>query len=137
MKPADLRKLRVPRYTSYPPITRWTPDPDRGVIDAALARTAPGTGVYVHLPFCKSQCSYCGCNMVVAGNQAVGDAYLEALEQQLARLAIPRTRTQVSHIHLGGGTPTWFAPEQLATLLEILAQRFRWGPESELSVEAA
>ncbi len=92
--------------------------------------------VYVHVPFCKEQCSFCGCNMVVAGRREPGRRYLAALEAQLAALPLPSETTDVVRIHLGGGTPTWFTPDELGTLFGILRQRFRPLPGCEISIEA-
>ncbi len=137
MERSDLWRARVPRYTSYPPIPHWRKEPDSLTIQRAMERVRAPAEVYVHVPFCKSQCSYCGCNMVVAQRRAVGPTYLDALRQQVSGLPLPATRIGVQRIHLGGGTPTWFQPAELAELMDILRLRFEPVEGAELSIEAA
>ncbi|MCB9741858.1 MAG: oxygen-independent coproporphyrinogen III oxidase [Alphaproteobacteria bacterium] len=124
-----------PRYTSYPTVPRWsTSFPDDALAQALSEVKAPAS-VYVHVPFCAEQCSYCGCNMVVAGRQSAGDRYLDALERQIEGLPLPAGALPVSRVHLGGGTPTWLSPEQLERLYGLLRGRFAVEPGAEISVE--
>jgi len=125
-----------PRYTSYPTVPHW------GEMDAAPWLEAVGalrgaTAVYVHVPFCRDQCLYCGCNMVVAGRQDAGDRYLDALAAQLAALPRPSEHgARLARMHLGGGTPTWLSVSQLRRLFDLL---FAWMPpaiDASISVEA-
>jgi len=137
MNRQDLLRARAPRYTSYPPIPHWEHDPDPRVIAAALGRAGAPAEVYLHLPFCLSQCSYCGCNMVVARTRAIGDRYRHALTRQLAELPLPAVRHPIQRLHLGGGTPTWFTPDELSRLMAMLRGRLAPTAGAELSVEAA
>lgn len=125
----------APRYTSYPPVPRWG-EVAPAVIAAALARTRPPAQVYVHIPFCVSQCDFCGCNMVVARRRAAGARYLAALARQIEQLPLPADPLPVQRIHLGGGTPTWLTPDELHTLHSTLIERFSPVAGAELSVEA-
>ncbi len=91
-------------------------------------------GLYIHLPFCRQKCPYCGF-FVLAGKHELHDAYLRAVLQELEhRLALwgPRFAT----VYLGGGTPTLLAPQILARFLEQLIQRLQLPPEAEITVEA-
>lgn len=125
-----------PRYTSYPTAPQWTADlPERAVSDALAGLRSP-CSVYVHIPFCREQCSFCGCNMVVAGRREPGTRYLDALERQIDTLALPNDTADVARIHLGGGTPTWLSPAELERLFGMLYRRFRRVPGAEISVEA-
>jgi oxygen-independent coproporphyrinogen-3 oxidase len=99
-----------------------------------VARLSGALSVYVHVPFCKEQCTFCGCNMVVAGRQEAGNRFLAALEQQLRALPGPERRPVV-RLHLGGGTPTWLNERQLERLFLALAQRFDVLPGAEVGVE--
>lgn len=125
-----------PRYTSYPTAPIWREDfPEEDVRLALTEVRAPAT-VYVHIPFCREQCTFCGCNMVVAGRREPGTRYLDDLERQVEALALPGPTLEVARIHLGGGTPTWLSADELSRLYEILYRRFRPAPGAELSVEA-
>ncbi len=125
-----------PRYTSYPTAPVWTPDLPEAALHEALQRARQPLSVYVHVPFCVEQCTFCGCNMVVARRQDAGDRYLDALARRLERLPLAQGQVQVARIHLGGGTPTWLSERQLERLYTILFERFQPIPGAELSVEA-
>lgn len=136
MTPQDLAAWDRPgpRYTSYPTVPLWKPI-ERSDIAQALSGLSEQAQVYVHLPFCAEQCSFCGCTQVVAGRQSAGDKYLDALQAQVENLELPAQRVPVQRIHLGGGTPTWMDLPQLERLHSILMSRFDPQPGAELSVE--
>jgi oxygen-independent coproporphyrinogen-3 oxidase len=138
-----LRKYNVPgpRYTSYPTVPYWERTPTEAEwIDALRAQlaTSPGAAVYVHIPFCRSLCTYCGCNVRITRNRAIALPYLENVlaewRMYLARLGVERL--PLAEIHLGGGTPTFLTPEELRFLIEgLLANSTRQG-EAEFGLEA-
>ncbi len=125
-----------PRYTSYPTAPIWTENFSKEEFVAGLRTVGPSAAVYVHVPFCREQCSFCGCTMAVAGRREPGKRYLAALERQIEELALPERRISVERIHLGGGTPTWYEPGELEDLFELLYRRFVPGEGCEISVEA-
>lgn len=125
----------VPRYTSYPTVPAWGGPPAPGAWRAAVAALRAPASVYVHVPFCKEQCWFCGCNMVVAARRAAGDRYLGALERALEALPLPGDPVTIGRLHLGGGTPTWLSPEQLDRLFRLLGRRFARVAGAEVSVE--
>ncbi len=127
---------RGPRYTSYPPVPKWSSDVDDAAFEGMLGEVKAPAAVYVHVPFCKEQCTFCGCNMVVAGRREPGRRYLKALAIQVDALPLTTDKLDVVRIHLGGGTPTWFTPAELEELFAILRRRFRTLPGCEISVEA-
>jgi oxygen-independent coproporphyrinogen-3 oxidase len=136
-----LRKYNVPgpRYTSYPTVPYWERTQAEW-IDALRAQlgTSPGAAVYVHIPFCRSLCTYCGCNVRITRNRAIALPYLEHVlaewRMYLARLGVERL--PLAEIHLGGGTPTFLTPEELRFLIEgLLANSTRQG-EAEFGLEA-
>jgi len=143
--PLDLdliRKYSVagPRYTSYPPATRFEVDiPPQKIDDAIAADNRPGAGpisLYFHLPFCESLCWYCGCNTVITRRRASAAEYLDDLGREVeltARRISPGRK--VTQVHLGGGTPTFFPPEELARLGRLIAGSFEIDPNVEFSVE--
>jgi oxygen-independent coproporphyrinogen-3 oxidase len=125
-----------PRYTSYPTAPVWQPQAP-AAWDEALGSLPPdeAVSVYVHVPFCREQCWYCGCNMVVSGLASSGDRYLDALERQVDTLPLPAATLPLVRLHLGGGTPTWLSPAQLARLFALVERRFRDLPDAVRSVE--
>jgi len=143
--PLDLEMIRKysmagPRYTSYPPATRFTEDFDRERIEASIAAdNHPGTGplsLYFHLPFCESLCWYCGCNTVITRRRASAREYLADIERELALTARRLRRGRmVTQVHLGGGTPTFFPPEELARLGLLIYEHFDLGADCEFGVE--
>ncbi len=120
----------VPRYTSYPTVPAWSMQPPDDAWDQLFAALHGPCQLYVHVPFCRRQCAYCGCNMAVSKRQSAGDTYLDALQEQLD--AMPDM--DVRALHLGGGTPTWLDQPQLTRLLGMIRGRF--GDDIEISVEA-
>jgi oxygen-independent coproporphyrinogen-3 oxidase len=138
-----LRKYNVPgpRYTSYPTVPYWERTPTEAEwIDALRAQltTSPGAAVYVHIPFCRSLCTYCGCNVRITRNRAIALPYLEHVltewRMYLARLGVERL--PLAEIHLGGGTPTFLTPEELRFLIEGLLANSTTQGESEFGLEA-
>jgi oxygen-independent coproporphyrinogen-3 oxidase len=138
-----LRKYNVPgpRYTSYPTVPYWERTPTEAEwVDALHAQlaTSPGAAVYVHIPFCRSLCTYCGCNVRITRNRAIALPYLETVlaewRMYLARLGVERL--PLAEIHLGGGTPTFLTPEELRFLIEGLLANSTTQGESEFGLEA-
>lgn len=132
MKELDLiRKYNVaaPRYTSYPTVPFWESDSFASEIwleklkSAYAEHSQAGISLYVHLPYCESLCTYCGCNTRITKNHAVEQPYIQTLlkEWQLYT-AVLQTEPKVCDLHLGGGTPTFFSPENLAQLIEGLVK---------------
>jgi len=127
----------VPRYTSYPAATVWRDDFSTPVARDIL-ESAGSTGplsLYVHLPFCKKLCHYCGCTMMVTRSEELVDAYLGALEQEISEQAALACRSPVVQLHLGGGTPTFLTSAQLRRLFGALSRAYTFAPAAELSIE--
>lgn len=129
---------QVPRYTSYP----TAPHFQGGFPEAQLRAWLGGIGadpvsVYLHVPFCRQMCWYCGCNMKLAARAAPLSAYAEALaaEIDLTAAALPG-RPVVGHLHWGGGTPTALDPDDLARVMDRLRARFDLAPDAELAIES-
>lgn len=120
-----------PRYTSYPTVPFWdTTDFNEDAwvrrLQSAFRATnrSEGISLYIHLPYCESLCTFCGCNKRITRNHAVEAPYIDALLAEWGtycdRLA---ERPRVAELHLGGGTPSFFAPDQLKRLLTGLFRR--------------
>jgi oxygen-independent coproporphyrinogen-3 oxidase len=137
-----VRKYAVagPRYTSYPPATRFAADAKSLRIEDALAEDNASAdrplSLYVHLPFCESRCWYCGCTTVITRDHDRADAYLDYVEKELA-LYKPYLNTgrRATQLHFGGGTPTFLTPQQLRRLGAMLHAQFTFASDAEISVE--
>ena len=128
-----------PRYTSYPTALRLEPIADPVVWRDLLMRVNQirrPVSVYLHIPFCKSLCWYCGCNKIISKDPADADLYLDSLEAELDLMApLLHEQNHLKQIHLGGGTPNFLSVDQLYRLTGKLRQRFRWTDAPEFSVE--
>ena len=126
----------LPRYTSYPPANLWS-EQDDSLAQTALACIGPSPlSLYVHVPFCRKLCLYCGCNMMVTRSQDLVARYLRALDAEVDRVAkLLPSRPEVVQVHLGGGTPTYLDPDQLSTLWQTLTSRFPMARGIEASIE--
>lgn len=140
--PALLRKYDVqgPRYTSYPPANHFGPiDPD-----ALFARwrsrnglaSDPGLSLYVHVPFCRVRCLFCGCHTFGRTDAAEIGRFLDGViaEMDLAAAIVDPSRP-VRQVALGGGTPTFLDPANLDRLLGALDRRWSLEADAERSVE--
>jgi oxygen-independent coproporphyrinogen-3 oxidase len=128
-----------PRYTSYPTAPEWTDGFKAPQYEQHLARaerTGGPLSIYVHLPFCREMCRFCGCNVIATHDRSRADAYLDVLEKEVALVAarLPTRRT-VSQLHWGGGTPTFLDEKQLTRCHAIIARHFQFQKDAELAVE--
>jgi oxygen-independent coproporphyrinogen III oxidase len=133
--------VAVPRYTSYPTVPYWhdSIDPHQWLHTLALdygAAPEAGISLYIHLPFCESLCTYCGCNKKITANHSVELPYIRAIhaEWQLY-LSVLAGKPVLRALHLGGGTPTFFSPEHLTTLLQPILNSCTIPEEKEFSFE--
>lgn len=130
-----------PRYTSYPTAIEFhdgiTPDDYLRCLDAADALADAPLALYAHLPFCEEKCLFCGCHTIITKHKDVAAPYLGLLGREIELLAerLPHRRS-FAQLHLGGGTPTYYTPEQLDGLLRHLLRHFTPLPGAELAVEA-
>ncbi len=129
-----------PRYTSYPTAPQFTSAFTAGDYRQALAKAAERENeplsLYIHVPFCEARCTYCGCNIVISPHRGPEEAYLEAVEEELAMLARALGgRRQLSQMHWGGGTPTYLTPDQCARLYRAVAKHFAFLPDAEIALE--
>ncbi|HEX7652669.1 MAG TPA: oxygen-independent coproporphyrinogen III oxidase [Verrucomicrobiae bacterium] len=128
-----------PRYTSYPPATKFTEAVTWDQLSAQLAannRTARDLSVYFHIPFCESLCWFCGCTTVITTNHDKGNDYIDYLEREVARMApLLNAERQVVQLHFGGGSPTFLRPDELRRLGDIIHKYFKFAPDIEAGVE--
>jgi oxygen-independent coproporphyrinogen-3 oxidase len=133
--------LALPRHTSYPIATVWRDDygPSQFRADLARRRDAP-LSLYVHVPFCERLCYYCSCTkeIISASKRRTHDPahdLLEGLELEACRLAEYVGARPFRQVHLGGGSPTFLSPDQLARLLGSLRARFAIAADAEIAIE--
>ncbi|HSB28097.1 MAG TPA: radical SAM protein, partial [Pyrinomonadaceae bacterium] len=140
-----LRKYDVPgpRYTSYPTILHWNNIPTteewmQSVSDSIELTERHGTGaaIYVHVPFCRSLCTYCGCNSRITSNTSLGRPYVEIVLREWDIYRRYLQRVPISELHLGGGTPTFLSANELELLIDGLLKHSRKTADAEFSVES-
>ncbi len=131
-----------PRYTSYPSSPFWIQSPTQeewiqSLNQAFISDQSQGAALYIHIPFCQSLCSYCGCHKRITRKHEVSKPYLETLllEWQLYQSQLNR-KIVLKEIHLGGGTPTFLSPDELRFLVEGLMTNTTLTDDYEFSVEA-
>lgn len=140
----DKYNVAVPRYTSYPTMPFWDKEvPSQSkwkelVIETfRLTNLEDGISIYIHLPFCESLCTYCGCNTRITINHSVESPYvLAVLKEWKMYLDLFESPPRIKEIHLGGGTPTFFSPENLQLLLKGILEKAELCQGAELSFEA-
>lgn len=140
---ALLKKYNIaaPRYTSYPTVPYWETESfnvDKwklSLIEAYNKYRNQGVSLYIHLPFCESLCTYCGCNTRITKNHGVERPYIEALLKEWRMYCDLLGETpKIKELHLGGGTPTFFSPENLYRLMNSISTAL--GNEVSCSFEA-
>ncbi|MFL1461450.1 oxygen-independent coproporphyrinogen III oxidase [Roseococcus sp. DSY-14] len=127
----------LPRYTSYPTAPHFVPlSPDAHAAGLARIRAEDPVSLYLHVPFCHALCWYCGCHTTVTRSDARIERYALALlaEARLLHAALP-AHGPVTHLALGGGTPSALGAKRLAGVVRHLRRLFPFAPDAELSVE--
>lgn len=145
MKTSLIQKYNVPgpRYTSYPTVPYWDETSFNGKIwEETLQKSfvesnaTEGISLYIHLPFCESLCTFCGCHKRITKRHEVENPYITAVlkEWDLYCTLFPGTPS-IKEIHLGGGTPTFFSPENLETLINGIFKKATKASGYEFSFE--
>ena len=135
---ASYGEERLPRYTSYPTAPHFSPAIGADTYAGWLAELSASTSasLYLHVPFCREMCWYCGCHTQIVRRDELVAAYQRTLLREIDLVAgtIGR-RIKVEHIHFGGGTPTIMAPEAFAELMAAMRQAFFVLPSAEIAIE--
>ena len=142
-KLAQLRRLglfeaKVPRYTSYPPATKFSNDVDAGVFADWVQTIPAGTRVslYLHVPFCRRLCWFCACRTQGVRSDEPVRAYLETLKKEVRQVgAMLPDGVEVARLHWGGGTPTLLGADMITDLAATVRDAFPHSPDLEFSVE--
>lgn len=139
-----IKKYNVPgpRYTSYPTVPYWEPESfSREAWKATVAETfgrdpRQGLGIYIHLPFCESLCTFCGCHKRITKRHEVEDPYItQVLQEWRLYVQLLGSRPVVGEMHLGGGTPTFFSPDNLKRLVGGILELADRAPDADFSFE--
>ena len=140
-----IQKYNVPgpRYTSYPTVPYWneaafTVDRYKETLKKSFleSNSEEGISLYIHLPFCESLCTFCGCNKRITKRHEVESPYIAAvLEEWDIYVNLLEERPVIKEIHLGGGTPTFFSPANLRILLDGLFEKADRAEETDFSFE--
>lgn len=129
-----------PRYTSYPTAPVWSDAVNEAVYikDLCAFGTCDKTlSLYIHIPFCESLCTYCGCNVVIRKkDERFGDEYIDHLDREMALVYkhLGR-RKKVRQLHWGGGTPTFLNEAQIERLYTTTRKYFDIDPNGEIAIE--
>ncbi|RXK14336.1 oxygen-independent coproporphyrinogen III oxidase [Halarcobacter mediterraneus] len=128
-----------PRYTSYPTAPEFTESfSQEDLINYFKNQDSNrNLSLYVHLPFCRSACYFCGCNVIFTSKEEKKVTYLEYLKKELNILKQHlNTNRKVTQMHFGGGTPTYFSPEQLQAVISMIKEVFpNFSEDAEISCE--
>lgn len=127
-----------PRYTSYPTAIEFNENFTMDKYKVKLQSLSnDDLSLYVHLPFCKSACYFCGCNVVYTSSQDKKTRYLEYLKKELNLLKQNMdTNKNVTQLHFGGGTPTYFSADELNDVINSIKETFpNFDINAELSCE--
>lgn len=130
----------VPRYTSYPPANRFADGLESndclGVIEESNGWSPQNISFYVHIPFCRRLCHYCGCNSCRPGADATEKSYHNAVLREIEMIIplLDGTR-KISQIHFGGGTPNSLPAGMIGSIVEALTRRHSFIDAPEIAIE--
>jgi oxygen-independent coproporphyrinogen III oxidase len=133
----NMLERAVPRYTSYPTAPNFSAAVDAEVYRSWLA-SLPGEAalsLYLHVPFCRELCHYCGCHTKATLRDEPIIAYAQRLADEIALIASHTGQRRVTHIHWGGGTPSILDTRQLQFIADKLARHFDLSAIREHAIE--
>jgi oxygen-independent coproporphyrinogen III oxidase len=149
LTPSDLLKkydVPGPRYTSYPTILYWDNSPtlDNWIsnLSEALKETEEqkkGAAIYIHVPFCRSLCTYCGCNTRITQNKRLSEPYVDVVLKEwdlYLNLLGAKEPIPLTELHIGGGTPTFLSADELERLVTGILKDVNQTSNAEFSIEA-
>ena len=139
----DKYNIPGPRYTSYPTVPYWdestfSPEKWKESVIRSFNESNPeeGISIYIHLPFCEALCTFCACHKRITKQHSVEIPYLESvLKEWRLYLELFSEKPKLKELHLGGGTPTFFSPQNLRTLLEGIFETVEIAEHQEFSFE--
>lgn len=129
---------RVPRYTSYPTAAAFSAavGPDEYVGNLAHIAAAGPVSVYLHVPFCRSICWYCGCHTTITRQDAPVADYLDVMKEEIELVSFAAGNdVPVKYVHFGGGTPSVMKPQEFSALMAKLRSAFTFEAKAGVAVE--
>jgi oxygen-independent coproporphyrinogen III oxidase len=134
--------IPAPRYTSYPTVPYWEQAPETSVwiqhLNDTLSENQSSWSLYLHVPYCETLCTFCGCNTIITKDHKREEPYVDLLlaEWKLYIEKVPHLKKRpLKHLHIGGGTPTFLSAEALTRLLQKIFSDVVLDPHFEGSVE--
>lgn len=126
-----------PRYTSYPTALEFSDEFSYDEYIKRLKKCDKPLSLYFHLPFCRSACYFCGCNVIYTSKSDKMSRYLDYLERELEILSsIVDTNRSVVQMHFGGGTPTFYSASELDRIIKAIKKHFKnFANDAEISCE--
>lgn len=134
----DFAQEQLPRYTSYPPANRFIGAVGHGVARAALTSLPSDAtlSIYVHIPYCKKLCWYCGCHTSVPTLNDPLESYVDALVAEIAQVApLLPSSASVTRLHFGGGSPDILTPRHIRAIMSALRGHFAFSHLAEIAAE--
>lgn len=139
----DKYNIPGPRYTSYPTVPYWdessfSPEKYKDTVIRSFneSNSEEGISIYIHLPFCEALCTFCACHKRITKQHSVEIPYLESvLKEWNLYLKLFSEKPKLKELHLGGGTPTFFSPANLKTMLEGIFETVEIAEDPEFSFE--
>ncbi|NCC21553.1 MAG: oxygen-independent coproporphyrinogen III oxidase [Alphaproteobacteria bacterium] len=117
----------VPRYTSYPTANHFSDKVGAGHAQAWLPHLSADEPVslYLHVPFCRKLCTYCGCHTKILDHYDPATAYVDAIRREIETVThLIGKRLKVAYVAWGGGTPTFLSDEDMAGIMETVNRSF-------------
>jgi len=129
-----------PRYTSYPTAPEWSdkysPDDYDEALSSAAGIPEEPLSFYMHIPFCRKRCWFCGCTTMVAADPLSIDCYLDRVESEIEMVSSRLgKRKKISQLHWGGGTPSFLTETQTIRAFELFSRKFEILSNAEISIE--
>ncbi|MBL7471290.1 oxygen-independent coproporphyrinogen III oxidase [Robertkochia sediminum] len=139
----DKYNVPGPRYTSYPTVPYWDGSGFNEDLWKTLSKQTfkatnalEGISLYIHLPYCESMCTFCGCHKRITTRHDVESPYIEAvLKEWKLYVDLFGETPVIKEIHLGGGTPTFFSAKNLTRLIEGIFEHATRAEDYEFSFE--
>jgi len=132
----------APRYTSYPTVPYWETTPTTiewiESLNSAFEKPTASWAMYLHLPFCETLCTFCGCNTTITKDHKRESGYSSLIHREFSYYMekLPQLRKRpLEEMHLGGGTPTFFSPDNLKMLLAPILDQIKVSDKIERSIE--
>lgn len=143
MEQTLIQKYNVPgpRYTSYPTVPYWDSEFDYKIWESTFKTSYAeskngGISIYIHLPFCESMCTFCGCYKRITKNHALENPYIQSvLKEWRLYCNLIGEKPIISEIHLGGGTPTFFSAKNLEDLINGIFSCSQKAVDCDMSFE--